>query len=59
MGILLRNQKTKKIIFILKGADIVMKKILKKVYRSEMSDECENMANNGLRTLVFAMKEIS
>ena len=38
-------------IFFLKGADMVMGPRIKKVYQGLMADECELMANNGLRTL--------
>ena len=51
MGILLKDLTDDSITFYLKGADIVMAQKLKTVYQGFMNDECEMMANEGLRTL--------
>jgi magnesium-transporting ATPase (P-type) len=51
MGILLRHKKSETFHFYLKGADLVMEAKIKQVYRGFMADECEMMANDGLRTL--------
>ena len=54
MGILVRHLKTNKIIYYLKGADAIMVNRVKKVYRSFVTDDCDNLAREGLRTLVIA-----
>ena len=72
MGILVRQIETGRLIFYLKGADIIMQtKVthlnlwifyncfkVKKVFKSVVEDECENLAREGLRTLVIAQKPI-
>jgi phospholipid-translocating ATPase len=57
MGIILRDQKTKEIIFYLKGADIVMQNITQ--YSDWLQEESSNMAREGLRTLVIAKKVLT
>lgn len=59
MGILVRYSNTKRIIFYLKGADSILQNKVKKVYKPVVQDECENLAREGLRTLVFAQKILS
>lgn len=57
MGIVLRNcQDQQKIMFLLKGADVVMKNTVPEVKSGFLLDECEKLANMGLRTLVFSQK---
>eukprot|EP01104_Vermistella_antarctica_P016062 TRINITY_DN53_c0_g3_i1.p1 TRINITY_DN53_c0_g3~~TRINITY_DN53_c0_g3_i1.p1 ORF type:complete len:1335 (-),score=277.74 TRINITY_DN53_c0_g3_i1:1063-5067(-) len=57
MGIILRNQASGEILFLMKGADVVMKNI---VHSSEwLDEECDNMAREGLRTLVFGTRSLT
>ena len=46
MGIIVENTKTKQIIFYMKGADVVMTKIVKP--SDWLDEECGNMAREGL-----------
>jgi phospholipid-translocating ATPase len=57
MGIVLRNKATQKISFFIKGADIVMAKIVS--FNHWLDEECNNMAREGLRTLVIGRKSIT
>ena len=54
MGILVRHVETKRVIFYIKGADSVMKSIVRAVYQGEVEDKSEQLAREGFRTLVFA-----
>jgi len=58
MGIIVKNSEGK-IQFFMKGADVVMLKIISPVGSDWMADETGNMAREGLRTLVFGMKDLS
>ena len=55
MGILLRFEKTGKLVFFLKGADTIIKE---KVERNAdvVVEEADNLAREGLRTLAFCYK---
>jgi len=57
MGIILENAQTGQITFYMKGADVVMAKIVKT--NDWLEEECGNMAREGLRTLVFGMKDLT
>lgn len=57
MGIILRSQGTGEIVFVQKGADTVMAKIVQK--NDWLDEECGNMAREGLRTLVVGRKKLS
>ena len=59
MGILLKNLETNNIIFYLKGADVVMKNLIPEVKRGFLMDECDNLAKEGLRTLVLTHKKLT
>ena len=59
MGIVLKNKETKKIIFYLKGAETVMKGCVRPGQRATIDESCENLAIEGLRTLVIAQKGLS
>lgn len=59
MGILLRELETGRYIFYLKGADSVLKNKVGRVAKSFLEEECENLAKEGLRTLVISQKYIS
>ena len=56
MGIILKNKKYGHIIFYLKGAENVMMKFVKKEYIGFISENAENLAVKGLRTLVLTQK---
>ena len=57
MGIILQNTETKEIVFFQKGADSIMKKIVRS--SDWLDEECANMAREGLRTLVIGRKTLS
>ena len=59
MGIILKNKKYGHIIFYLKGAENVMIERVKEYYKSYISENAENLATKGLRTLVLTQKLIS
>ena len=56
MGIIVKHEESEKIIFYLKGADMVMKQTVPEIQRGFLLDECENLAREGLRTLVLTQK---
>ncbi|KAI8986494.1 phospholipid-translocating P-type ATPase [Pilobolus umbonatus] len=57
MGIIVKNKQTNEIVFYEKGADSVMTKIVQE--NDWLDEECDNMAREGLRTLVIAKKSLS
>ena len=57
MGIIVRDVKTRDIVFLLKGADVVMSSVIQ--YSDWLQEQCDNMARSGLRTLVVARKFLS
>jgi len=59
MGIVLKNRETNKIIFFLKGAETVMKATVRPSQRATVDEACENLAIEGLRTLVISQKLLS
>eukprot|EP00352_Strombidinopsis_acuminata_P000074 CAMPEP_0176339364 /NCGR_PEP_ID=MMETSP0126-20121128/705_1 /TAXON_ID=141414 ORGANISM="Strombidinopsis acuminatum, Strain SPMC142" /NCGR_SAMPLE_ID=MMETSP0126 /ASSEMBLY_ACC=CAM_ASM_000229 /LENGTH=92 /DNA_ID=CAMNT_0017682909 /DNA_START=1836 /DNA_END=2114 /DNA_ORIENTATION=+ len=56
MGIVLRHQATDRIIFYLKGADVIMKHKVAPSQRATVDESCENLALEGLRALVISQK---
>jgi len=56
MGIIVKHLDTNRIILYLKGADMVMIEKCKPIYRGYIQDECDNLAREGLRTLVITQK---
>lgn len=56
MGIVLRHVQSGKLIFYLKGAEVVMKNKVRPSQRVTIDEACENLANEGLRTLVITQK---
>jgi len=54
MGIVLRHRESQKIVFYLKGAETVMMQKVKPSQRDSLRESCENLAMEGLRTLVIA-----
>ena len=59
MGIIMKHEKTGRMIFYLKGAETVMKEKVKPNQRVVIDESCDNLANEGLRTLVIAQKSLS
>ena len=57
MGIILKDDKTNEIVFFMKGADVVMASIVQ--FNDWLEEEVDNMAREGLRTLVIAKKTLS
>ena len=57
MGIILRDDLTNDIVFYMKGADVVMSSIVQ--YNDWLEEEVDNMAREGLRTLVVAKKSLT
>lgn len=58
MGILLKNVETNRIVFYLKGAEVVMEKKVQENSRAFLLETCENLATSGLRTLVISQRYI-
>ena len=56
MGIIMRHRATGRLMFYLKGADTVMKEKVKPNQRVVIDESCDNLSNEGLRTLVISMK---
>mmetsp|Transcript_9832 Transcript_9832/g.14665 ORF Transcript_9832/g.14665 Transcript_9832/m.14665 type:complete len:1003 (+) Transcript_9832:12-3020(+) len=59
MGILVQNRKTGKVSFFLKGAEDVMQTKVSQQEAVCLTEECENLGREGLRTLIVAYKELS
>ena len=59
MGIILKNKVHGHIIYYLKGAENVMLKFVRPEYVSFISENAENLATKGLRTLVLTQKIIT
>ncbi|GAB1863273.1 Phospholipid-transporting ATPase [Camponotus japonicus] len=57
MGIIVKEESSSEIVFYLKGADVVMSGIVQ--YNDWLEEVCENMAREGLRTLVVAKKNLT
>lgn len=56
MGIVVRHNNSGRIIFYLKGAETVMKNKVRPNQRVVIDESCDNLANEGLRTLVISQK---
>jgi phospholipid-translocating ATPase len=54
MSVLVRQRETNKIIYYVKGAEVVMETIMKQTQKAILLEFCEQLAMEGLRTLVFA-----
>jgi phospholipid-translocating ATPase len=59
MGILMKHEGTGRLVFYLKGAETVMKHKVRPNQRVDIDEYCENLANEGLRTLVISQKYVS
>ena len=57
MGIIVRDTQTNEILFLLKGADVVVSQLIQ--YSDWLQEQCDNMARSGLRTLVVARKMLT
>lgn len=57
MGVVVQNCKTRTITLYVKGADSVMARNVR--YNDWLEEECGNLAREGLRTLVYAKRELS
>jgi phospholipid-translocating ATPase len=57
MGIIIRDRSTNSLIFVQKGADVIMRELVQK--NDWLDEECGNMAREGLRTLVLARKRLA
>ena len=56
MGILLKNLETNRIVFYLKGAEVVMSEKVHENSSAFLNEICENLSSTGLRTLVISQK---
>lgn len=59
MGIVIRHRATGRLFFYLKGADTVMKNKVRPNQRVVIDESCDNLSNEGLRTLVISMKPLT
>ena len=59
MGCLVKSRTTGRNIYLLKGAELVMEHKIKVGARPSLLESCENLAMEGLRTLVFAQKVLT
>ena len=59
MSILVKQRETGKIIYYVKGAEIVMEGLMKQNQKAMLLEFCEQLALEGLRTLVFAQKVLT
>lgn len=59
MGIIVRNKETHTIMLYLKGAEVVMEKKMRPEQRISLTESCEQLAQDGLRTLVISQKELT
>ena len=59
MGIIIREISSGFLLFIVKGADVVIKDTVKQIYKGFIIDECDNLALEGLRTLVYSYKVLT
>lgn len=57
MGIILRDSQSGEVMFLQKGADTVMARIVQR--NDWLEEECGNMAREGLRTLVVGRRKLS
>lgn len=59
MSVLVRHVESGKIIYYVKGAEIVMESMMKQQQKGILLELCEQLAREGLRTLVFGQKELT
>lgn len=58
MGIVVRHENSGLLIFYLKGAEVVIEERVRPTHRGIIKEACENLGNDGLRTLVITQKII-
>jgi phospholipid-translocating ATPase len=54
MSVLVKSVETGRVMYYVKGAEVVMEHKIKPQARASLLEFCENLAMDGLRTLVFA-----
>jgi phospholipid-translocating ATPase len=54
MGIIVKNNKTGELWFYVKGAEVVMERKVRPEQRVALTEACEQLAQDGLRTLVIS-----
>jgi phospholipid-translocating ATPase len=54
MGIIVKHLESNEIVFYLKGADQVLRTRIPEAESGYVMDECESLAEQGLRTLVLS-----
>lgn len=59
MGVIVENESDKKIMFYLKGAEVVMERKVRPDQRVSLTEACEQLAQDGLRTLVICQRALS
>ena len=59
MGIIVKEQESKRIVLYLKGADTVMEPKVSTMDSDFMIEACSDLAREGLRTLVITQKLLS
>lgn len=59
MSVLMKSKETGRIIYFVKGAEVVMERFIRPQARSSLLEFCEVLAMDGLRTLVFAQKVLT
>jgi phospholipid-translocating ATPase len=59
MGIVVRHKETNRLIFYLKGADVALVNKVPEIQKGFLQDECENLAREGLRTLVITQRALT
>lgn len=59
MSILVRQKETGRVIYYVKGAEVVMETKVKPAQRAPLLEFCESLAMEGLRTLVIAQKVLT
>lgn len=59
MGILLKHLESGRMVFYLKGAEVIMENKVQENSRPFLRETCENLASTGLRTLVISQKYVS
>lgn len=59
MGILVRHVESNRIVFYLKGAEVIMEEKVNPSSRAFLREYCENLASLGLRTLVISQRLVT
>ena len=59
MSVLVKSVETGRVLYYVKGAEVVMEHKIKPQARACLLEFCENLAMDGLRTLVFAQKVLT